>query len=102
MKIVLSDHCFGSDAYVDDIDLSESEEGLFDPKTQKDARKKILSQLSENIDSIPNYYWKELAEMVIHSNLEFERDEEGSSSDTCEQCGNWNTYTVYINKNTKE
>ena len=98
MKIVLSEHCFGSNAYVDGVDLTETEEGLFDPKEQKDARRKLLTELSKNIDNIPAYYWKELAEMAVQGNPDFEENKEKSYHDTCEQCGNWNSSIEYNKK----
>lgn len=98
MKIVLSEHCFGSNAYVDGIDLTETKEGLFDPKEQKDARRKLLTELGKNIDNIPAYYWKELAEMAVQGNPDFEENKEESYHDTCEQCGNWNSSTEYNKK----
>lgn len=98
MQIVLSEHCFGGSAYVDGVDITEKEEGLFDPKQQKDARRKLLTELGKNIDNIPAYYWKELAEMVVQGNPDFEEDKEKSYHDTCEQCGNWNYETIYNKK----
>ena len=98
MKIVLSEHCFGSSVHVDDVDLAEKEEGLFDPKLQKDYRGAILLELMKNMDNIPNYYWKELAEMVVLDNPRYVLDEEQTSHDTCEQCGNWDSYLVYNSK----
>lgn len=91
MKIVLSEHCFGSNAYVDGVDVTETHEGLFDPKKQKDARRKLLTELGKNIDNIPAYYWNEVAQMVVQGNPDFEENKEESYHDTCEQCGNWNS-----------
>ena len=98
MQIILSEHCFGGSAYVDGIDITETDEGLFDPKEQKDARRKLLTELGKNIDNIPAYYWKELAEMVVQGNPDFEEDKEDGYHDTCEQCGNWNYKNVYNKK----
>ena len=98
MKIVLSEHCFGSSVQVDGVDITETHEGLFDPKEQKDARRKLLSELGKNIDNIHAGYWKELAEMVIQENPNFEEDKEKSYHDTCEQCGNWNSSVEYNKK----
>jgi hypothetical protein len=50
------------------------------------------------MDNIPNYYWKELAEMVVLDNPRYVLDEEQTSHDTCEQCGNWDSYLVYNSK----
>lgn len=98
MKIVLSEHCFGSNAYVDGVNVTETEEGLFDPKEQKDARRKLLTELGKNIDNIPAYYWKELAEIAVQGNPSFEQKEEESYHDTCEQCGAWNSKIEYTKK----
>lgn len=98
MQIILSEHCFGGSAQVDGVDITETHEGLFDPKEQKDARRKLLSELGKNIDNIDAGYWKELAEMVIQGNPNFEEDKEKSYHDTCEQCGNWNYQNVYNKK----
>ena len=98
MKIVLSEHCFGGGAYIDGVDITESNEELFDHKKQKDARRKLLTELGKNIDNIPAYYWKELAEMVVQNNPNFEENKEESYHDTCEQCGNWNSSIEYNKK----
>lgn len=95
MKIEIGEHCFGSYARVNEISLTESEEGLFDPIVQKDIRDAILIELMQNMDNIPSYYWKELAEMAVLDNPRYERDEEETFHDTCEQCGNWNSNLVY-------
>ena len=95
MKIVISEHCFGNDVYVDGVDLTEAEEGLFDPKKQKDARRKLLTELGKNIDNIPAYYWNDLVRMAVENNPRYQLNTEESSSDVCEQCGNWNSSTVY-------
>jgi hypothetical protein len=98
MKVVLSEHCFGSNAYVNGIDITETEEGLFDPVAQKDVRGAILLEIMQNMDNIPAYYWNELAQMAVQNNPRYEINEEESYHDTCEQCGNWNSSTEYNKK----
>ena len=98
MKVVLSEHCFGSNAYVNGIDITETEEGLFDPVAQKDVRGAILLEIMQNMDNIPVYYWNELAQMAVQNNPRYEINEEESYHDTCEQCGNWNSITEYNKK----
>jgi hypothetical protein len=95
MKIEIGEHCFGSYASVDGVSITEIEEGLFDPKLQKDARGAILLEIMQNMDNVPAYYWKELAEMAVGSNPRYEVDTEETFHDTCEQCGNWNSNLVY-------
>ena len=95
MKIEIGEHCFGSYATVNGTSLTESEEGLFDPVAQKDIRGAILLEVMQNMDNIPSYYWKELAEMAVSGNPRYERDDEETVHDTCEQCGNWNSNLVY-------
>lgn len=98
MKIVLSEHCFGSGTYVNGIDLSETEEGLFDPVAQRDARGAILLEIMQNMDNLPSYHWNELVQMAVQNNPRYEINEEESYHDTCEQCGNWNSSTEYNKK----
>lgn len=93
MKIEISEHCFGSYASVDGINLCEDE--YVDKDLQKDYRGAILLELMKNMDNIQSYYWKELAEMVVENNPRYEINEEETSHDTCEQCGNWNSTLVY-------
>ena len=76
MKIEIGEHCFGSYATVNGTSLTESEEGLFDPVAQKDIRGAILLEVMQNMDNIPSYYWKELAEMAVSGNPRYERDDE--------------------------
>ena len=95
MKIEIGEHCFGSYATVNGTSLTESEEGLFDPVAQKDIRGAILLEVMQNMDNIPSYYWKELAEMAVSGNPRYERDDEETLHDTFEQCGNWNSNLVY-------
>ena len=98
MKIVLSEHCFGSGTYVNGIDLSETEEGLFDPVAQRDARGAILLEIMQNMDNLPSYHWNELVQMAVQNNPRYEENKEESYHDTCEQCGNWNSSTEYNKK----
>lgn len=98
MKIVLSEHCFGSGTYVNGIDLSEIEEGLFDPVAQRDARGAILLEIMQNMDNLPSYHWNELVQMAVQNNPRYEENKEKSYHDTCEQCGNWNSRTEYNKK----
>ena len=95
MKIVISEHCFGNDVYVDGVDLTEAEEGLFDPQKQKDYRGAILLEIMQNMDNIQAYYWNDLVRMAVENNPRYQLNTEESSSDVCEQCGNWNSSTVY-------
>ena len=102
MKVELFEHCFGSGANVDGVDVAETDKELFDPESQKEARRKIISELTKNMDNIPAYYWTELAEMAVRDNPEFELNEEENYNEVCEQCGNWNSTTVYINTKKEE
>ena len=96
MKIQIGEHCFGSYVSVDDTNLCNDE--YVDLDLQREGRIKILAELNKNIENIPGSYWKELAEMAILNNKDFEVDEEESFHDTCEQCGNWNSNLVYNKK----
>lgn len=93
MKIEIGEHCFGSYATVDGIDICEEEH--VDKKLQKDYRGAILLEIMKNMDNLPNYYWRELADMVVSNNPRYKIDNENSYHDTCEQCGNWNSNVIY-------
>jgi hypothetical protein len=93
MKIEIGEHCFGSYVIVDGVDICDEE--FADKDTQRSLRGALLLEILRNSDNINNYYWKEIADMAVNNNTRYEVNAEESSHDTCEQCGNWNSNTVY-------
>jgi hypothetical protein len=96
MKIEIINHCFGEYIKVDGVDVCdmddiESKEDLYE------KRMLLIQELSDNILSIHPGVFIEIAN-TLSSLDSFEHDGEESSSDVCNQCGNWNSSEVYNKK----
>jgi len=95
MKIEIIEHCFGPDVRINDESLFKHE---YDNRTDDEIfqlRKILIDELVNNLNSLDMRELSEIAEMVVQTSG-FEIDEENSSSDDCEQCGNYNYTHVYI------
>jgi hypothetical protein len=101
MRIEIIEHCFGPDVRIDGESLStyrgydntctpEEEERISSLKDQ------MLQELSAIKGKIDMREWREIANIITNvRGSKFELDEENSSSDSCDQCGNWNSTETY-------
>lgn len=82
-KITLHEHCFGSS-----FQLNENVN--FDNEDSKDI---IIKELSTIKDELSESEWVDILEIIAYKKFKYTKKE--SNTDTCEQCGNWNSTEVY-------
>lgn len=83
-KITLHEHCFGSS-------FTLNEDIRFDDENSKDM---IIKELTNIKNELTESEWKDILE-VISSKKHYKYIKGESSSDSCDQCGNWNYTEVY-------
>ncbi len=91
-KIFIAEGCFGPIVRVDgeDIELSEH-----DTRTEEDVdklRMYIIQELTNNRKMLTSYEWRDIIE-IMASRCQWNVIDE--SSDSCDQCGNYNWDKTY-------
>jgi len=94
MKIEIIEHCFGQYVNVDGIDVCDRDDVYLKQDVQ-DKRLLLIEELKANMDDVHTGVWIHIAENLIDF---FDKNVDESSSDVCEQCGNWNSNQVYERK----
>jgi hypothetical protein len=96
MKLEIVEHCFGQYVNVDGIDVCDTDD-IYSKEELLEKRLLLIDELKDNILSInPNIYI-EIAN-TLSSLDSFDNNVDESSSNICEQCGNWNSSQVYERK----
>jgi len=101
-KIEYGEHCFGPYVRVDGESLFV-EDDYYPELTKKaeEAKTKLFRELESLLPELDMMSWKTIAEIVT-SRGKWEWNEEGSSHDTCDQCGNYNYNETYTKLDSKE
>lgn len=97
-KFVISENCFGPDVEVNDESLFSHEYDNRDPKMLSDLKTQVLEVLKENQEKLDISDWTSILEIISEKDERYERDEENSTTSSCNQCGNWNYTYTYIKK----
>lgn len=90
MKIEYGNDCFGEIVIIDGFNIigeSNTESSI--------AKDKVLEELKLAKDKLSLYDWKIIVEILTNSDKSFKYDLEDSSMDSCDQCGNYNEYSIY-------
>ncbi len=96
MKLEIINHCFGEYVRVDNVDVCDMDD-VYSKEEIAEKRMLLIEELKANMDVLHPGIWIEVAQALSHLES-FENDENESDSDTCEQCGNWNSHDVYNKK----
>ena len=94
-KLVLIEGCFGPDVVINDESIFDHENDTRSEEHIRNLKLLLLSELISNVDNLNISNFRELGEILVSIDSNFEQDETESYSDTCDQCGNWNWKTVY-------
>jgi hypothetical protein len=97
-KFAISENCFGPDVEVNDESLFSHEYDNRDPKTISELKTQVLEILKENQEKLDISDWTSILEIISEKDERYERDEENSTTSSCNQCGNWNYTYTYIKK----
>lgn len=93
MKLEIIEHCFGTSIEVDGINVCDMD-NIHKEEELLEKRLLLIEELKANISYIHPGIFIEIANAL--STLDcFEEDTEDGYSDTCEQCGGWNSKSTY-------
>lgn len=98
-SIELSEGCFGPDISINGESLIIQEYNEDNKERIFELRKLLVEELSKNLENINPTDLKTIGEIITTISDDFEFVEEESDESSCDQCGSWNYYNKYINKN---
>lgn len=93
--IEYGEHCYGSYVIIDGENINQSE---FDDRSDEYIRQlklKLINELPNVVDNLSSYQLRHIAEIITQNNSDWDFDEDGSRSNKCDQCGNYNYSEVY-------
>lgn len=94
-QIILSENCFGLDVEVNGESLFTHEYDNRDPEFIKGLKLKLINSLVDIVDNLDIADLAKISDIVVE-NGNYEMDNENSTSDDyCEQCGNYNYNHIY-------
>lgn len=95
-KLELGEGCFGPDVAVDGVSLEHLDQHHDAERTLliNQKRKELISELLKVSDKIDTYSLYELAKILVNT-VPNKFEIVSSSSDTCDQCGSWNSDCEY-------
>lgn len=102
-KIEYGDHCFGPYVDVDGKSLFVEDSDHY-PELSREAEKakmQLFKELENLLPELDMMNWRSIAEIVV-SRGKWLWDEENSTSNQCDQCGNYNYNETYTKLDPKE
>jgi hypothetical protein len=96
MKLEIVEHCFGQYVRVNGVDVCDMD-NVYPKEELFEKRMLLIKELTDSNLFVHPSIWIDIANSL--SGLDsFEYNDEESSSDVCDQCGNWNSTNVYDKK----
>jgi hypothetical protein len=93
--IEYGESCFGSFLIIDGENINPHEYDERGDEYINQLKLKLVNELPNVIDKLSIYDLKKIAQLIVENNSDWEYNEDGSKTSTCEQCRNYNYNEIY-------